>query len=226
MINRLASAIYNDIVGGLRGYHVNHSISLEQLEDDIISTRLAVIKEYSLKGILPIKDLLESINCISVDCKDLNRCACNSTYIGKPQLHFTIPQIMSDIFGSDCIDFIGSTDRELSFTVYTSMRNLKTYTKYRRRAKDKPYVYLDTVPNNDGWIDGYIFNAPYLKEISVVAIFKDPRELENYKCCPTDSQKFSFIDYEVRKRVTSQYIYYYRQMAPSIIPNKQEYTAS
>ena len=83
-IYRLSSAIYNDIVVGLRGYHVNHSISLEQLEDDVVATRLAVIKEYSLKGILPIKDLLESINCISVDCKDLDRCKCNSKYTGTP----------------------------------------------------------------------------------------------------------------------------------------------
>lgn len=228
MINRLASAIYNDIVGGLRGYHVNHSISLEQLEDDVVATRLAVIKEYSLKGILPIKDLLESINCISVDCKDLDRCKCNSKYTGTPQLHFTIPQVMADIFGSDCIDYIGSTDRQLPFIIYTSMRSVQIYTKYRRRAKNKPYVYLDTIPNDQGKVDGYIFNAPYLKEISVVAIFKDPRELENYKCCPTDeaSKRFSFIDQEVRKRVTTQYIQYYRQMAPPIISNKQEYTAS
>ena len=84
MINRLASAIYNDIVGGLRGYHVNHSISIEQLEDDVVSTRIAVIKEYALKGILPVKDLLEAINCIPVDCEDLDRCSCNSSYVGTP----------------------------------------------------------------------------------------------------------------------------------------------
>lgn len=228
MINRLASAIYNDIVGGLRGYHVNHSISIEQLEDDVVSTRIAVIKEYALKGILPIKDLLEAINCIQVDCKDLDRCNCNSSYVGTPQLHFTIPQIMADIFGSDCIDYIGSTDRQLPFTIYTTMRNMQIYSKYKRRAKNKPFVYIDTTPNNEGKIDGFIFNAPYLKEISVVAIFKDPRELDNYKCCPSDeaSKRFSFIDAEVRKRVTSQYIQYYRQLAPPIIPNHQEYTAS
>lgn len=90
-INRLASAVYNDIVGGLRGYHTNQSISIEQLEDDIVQTRLLVIKEYTLKGILPVKDLLESINCIPVDCQDLDRCKCNSDYMGKPELHFTIP---------------------------------------------------------------------------------------------------------------------------------------
>nr|DAR62391.1 MAG TPA: hypothetical protein [Bacteriophage sp.] len=32
-------------------------------------------------------------------------------------------------------------------------------------------------------IDGYIFNAPLLKMISVVAVFKDPRQLEGFGCC-------------------------------------------
>lgn len=228
MINRLASAIYNDIVGGLRGYHTNHSISIEQLEDDIVQARASVIKEFALKGILPVKDLVEAINCIPVDCKDLDRCTCNSDYVGKPQLHFTIPQVMVDAFGIETIDYLGSTDRQQPFIVYTSMTNTQIYSKYRRRGKKKPFVYLDTTPNDQGWIDGYIFNAPYLKEISIVAIFKDPRELESFKCCASDdsSKRFSFIDQEVRKRVTTQYIQYYRQMAMPIIPNKQEYSAS
>jgi len=36
-------------------------------------------------------------------------------------------------------------------------------------------VYLDSAPNEHGMIDGYIFNAPLLKMISIVAVFKDPR---------------------------------------------------
>lgn len=227
VINRLASAIYNDIVGGLRGYHSNPSISIQQLEDDVIQTRISVAKEYALKGILPVKDMLEAINCIPVDCKDLDRCNCNSTYVGKPQLHFTIPQLMLDCFGTETVSYIGSTDRQNPFIVYQTMPIASIYSKYRRRAQNKPFVYLDTVPNNFGWIDGYIFNAPFIKEISVVAIFKDPRELENFKCCPTDdaSQSFGILDDEVRKRITSRYIQYYRQSAMPIIPNKQEYSA-
>lgn len=192
-----------------------------------MQTRLLVIKEYSLKGILPVKDLLESVNCIPVDCKDLDRCRCNSDYMGKPEMHFTIPQIMADTLGVESIKYIGSTDRKQPFTVYTSgLNNVDIYYKYRRRAKNKPYVYLDTVPNVDGMLDGYIFKAPFLKEISVVGIFKDPRDLENYRCCGNDDKKFSFIDEDVKQRVTKNYVQYYRQLAPPVIPNKQEYSAS
>ena len=52
---KLASAIYNDVVSGLRGIHSGPTMSLEQLEDDIVDERLQIIKEYSLKGILRLK---------------------------------------------------------------------------------------------------------------------------------------------------------------------------
>ena len=66
-IEKLASAIRNDVVSGLRGYHNNLSMSMEQLEQDIVDERLLILKEYQLKGILPTKDLYISINCIPVD---------------------------------------------------------------------------------------------------------------------------------------------------------------
>jgi hypothetical protein len=39
-IDKLVSAVHNDIVSGLRGYHTNLSLSDEQLADDIIDERL------------------------------------------------------------------------------------------------------------------------------------------------------------------------------------------
>ena len=75
-IEKLASAIRNDVVSGLRGYHNNLSMSMEQLGQDIVDERLLILKEYQLKGILPTKDLYISINCIPVDCKSINKCSC------------------------------------------------------------------------------------------------------------------------------------------------------
>jgi hypothetical protein len=43
------------------------------------------------------------------------------------------------------------------------------------RGKDKPYVYIDTTPNENNMYDAFVFNAPLLKRLSVVAIFKDLR---------------------------------------------------
>lgn len=225
--SKLASAIRNDVVSGLQGYHSNPSMSLEQLEDDIVDMRLFLIQEYKQKGILPWKDLMFSINCIKVDCKDLDRCnICgkDSTDIETtPVAHFEIPQLVTDL-GVDPIDFIGSTDRQIRFNYYTTNR-WRTYQKYRKRAKCKPYVYIDTTPNENGMYDGFIFNAPLIKYISVVGIFKDPRQLSQYQCCNTDNDidNMSFLNTEIKQRLTQQKITYYRSAAKMPRPNDQRY---
>lgn len=220
-IEKLASAIKNDLVSGLRGYHNTMSLSLEQLEDEIVEERLQLIKEYSLKGVLPINDLLLAINCIEIDCKDLDRCPCKQ--FGDPVAHFEIPQIMND-FGSEAINYIGSTDRQLPFIVYYSQPlAFSYYHKYRKRGKNKPVVYLDSTPNEHGMIDGYIFNAPLLKMISVVAIFKDPRQLDSFGCCQENSDdNLNFLTSEIKERLTKKKLYYYRQLAAPITPNTQQ----
>ncbi|MBQ5475214.1 MAG: hypothetical protein IIT65_11080 [Lachnospiraceae bacterium] len=44
-VEEIASAIYNNIEAGLVGIHANPTISLEQLEDEVVATREAVIFE-------------------------------------------------------------------------------------------------------------------------------------------------------------------------------------
>ena len=223
-ISKLASAIINDVYSGLAGLHHNISMSVEQVEDEIIQMRLQIIKEYQLKGILPIKDLLLQINCIPVDCKDLERCPICKPGIKTPNAHFEIPQIIND-FGASAIAYIGSVDRMNSFSVYINSNFTNLYQKYRKRGKDKPYVYIDPAPNENNMLDGYIFNAPLLKQISVVAIFKDPRQLDDYGCCSDldDIQNMTFIDTEVKDRLTKQKITYYRQLHMPNLPNDQKY---
>ena len=221
-IEKLASAIRNDIVAGLRGYHANFSMSIEQLCQDIVDERLQILKEYSLKGILPVKDLYVSINCITVDCKSIERCSCRAENVDPPIAHFEIPQVLND-YGDLAIDYIGSTDRQVPFVFYTSSTAFR-YHKYRKRGKNKPYVWIDTTPNENGMYDCFIFNAPLLNTLSITAIFKDLRQLENYSCCmDMQDTNMSFIDNEIKKRLTAKKIQYYRQLAAPLTPNDQSY---
>lgn len=223
-IEKLASAIRNDVIAGLRGYHTNLSMSMEQLCQDIVDERLQILKEYSLKGILPVKDLYLSINCIPIDCKSIERCRCFTKDICSepPIAHFEIPQILGD-YGDLSIDYIGSTDRQLPFVFYTSSTSFR-YHKYRKRGKNKPYVWIDTTPNENGMYDCFVFNAPLLSNISITAIFKDLRQLENYSCCvDMQDDNISFINNEIKKRLTEKKIRYYRALAPSNVPNDQQY---
>lgn len=221
-LDKLASAIRNDILGGLRGYHSNLSMSLDQLKDDIIDERLQIIKEYSLKGIIPGKDLYLSINCIPVDCENIERCNCKEIECGTPTAHFEIPQIVND-YGEQSIDYIGSVDRQNPFIYYTSSSAFK-YHKYRKRGKNKPYVWIDTTPNKNGMLDCFVFNAPLLNQVSVSAIFKDIRQLDQYDCC-TENQddNMSFINNEIKKRLVYKKLMFYRQYSPANLPNDQSY---
>lgn len=235
---RLADAIYNDIVSGLRGYHQNPSLSIEQLEQDVIDMRLLIIKEYMMQGILPIQDLLVSLNCIPVDCQSLDKCPCNKNTCGRdPVAHFEIPQLLFDYGLKKAIYYIGSTDKQHPFIVYTKPFDIiSTIQKYRKRGKRKPWVFIDVTPNSNGMLDCYIFGAPLIKEVSIIGIFKDPRQLEEFQCKCKDGisgedvstqadSAYNFLDPLIKERLTKQKLYYYRQMAAPLMPNDQRMAA-
>lgn len=222
-VSKLASQVFNNVNSGLQGFRTNDSMSLELLEDSVVQERLQVIKEYSLKGILPVKDLYISINCIPVDCKDIERCRCGMTDdCSTPTAHFEIPQIVND-YGALSIDYIGSSDRQNPF-LYSTSSTVFRYRKYRKRGKNKPFVWVDTTPNENGMYDCFVFNAPLLSNVSVSAIFKDLRQLEGYGCCDSSSDdNFSFLDNEVVRRLTQKMINWYRAYRDPVGPNDQSY---
>lgn len=225
-IEKLASQIRNDVVSGLRGYHSNLSLNIQQLEDEVVACRLAILKEYLLKGVFPIKDLLMSINCVEVDCKSLERCSCasNGNYSGIS--HFEIPQVITD-YGKQAINYIGSIDRQNKFTIITSLSELENK-KYRKRGQNKPYVWIDFAPNSNGMLDCFLFNAPFVTQVSVVGVFKDPRQLNRFSCCTTSELEGSdtnnsFIDKLIKDQLTKEKLRYYRELQPRNLPNDQQY---
>lgn len=227
-IEKLASQIRNDVVSGLRGYHQNLSMNMDQLADEIVACRLEILHQYFLKGQFPIKDLLISINCVDVDCKSLERCKCGKINEGDTiTAHFEIPQLIS-YYGKQAIEYIGSTDRQNKFTIITSLSEFKNK-KYRKRISKKPYVWIDYSPNENGMLDCFLFNAPFLKQVSITAVFKDPRQLNQYRCCNLDELNgpdvnTSFVDQLVKDKLTKEKLYYYRQAQAPLKPNTQEYT--
>lgn len=228
-LDKLASQIKNDILSGLGGYHSNLGLNIEQLKDECVNTRLLIIKEQYLKGILPIKDLLIAINCVDVDCESLERCRCKESIDDTLVAHFQIPQLIYD-FGKQAIEYIGSTDRKNPFQIVTSLAELETR-KYRKRGRNKPYVWIDLAPNNDGMLDCFIFNAPLIKQVSVIGLFKDPRQVERYHCCKQSDEdiltgaddNMSYLTQLVKERLTAEKIKYYRQLAMPPKPNNQTY---
>jgi hypothetical protein len=57
-------------------------------------------------------------------------------------------------------------------------------------------------------IDGYIFNAPLVKMISVVAIFLDPRQLAQFSCCADEDvvTDCGLISNDIIHRLSQKYM--------------------
>lgn len=219
MVTKLASAIYNDIVGGLAGYTSTPAISLEQLEDEIVEERLLIIKEYATRNLLPKSDLYMSINCIPVDCKSLDKCPCKKENFSEPIAHFEIPQIINGL-SDGAIEFVGTVDKQIKFKVYTS--TAYQYHQYLRRGANKPFVYIEPTPNENNKYDGWIFNLPLIEVISVIGVFKDPRQVSEYDCCAGyDLENYTFISTEIKKRLIEKKIRYYRSLIPQVTNNNQ-----
>lgn len=222
-VNQIASAIINDLFSGnLVSLSNRAMISQEQIEDECIETRCAIIKDWYLKNMLNLGDMMVAINCVEVDCKDQNKCSCMSSLANaKMAKHFEIPQLMPGL-GVDALAFVGSTDRSHAFKVYYNLEAIKYqqhYQKYRKRPDNKPFVYIEKTPNENGMYDCWIFDAPFIQYIAVIGIFKDPRQLEKYNCCDDiDYLEMGAISNEIKNRILQKKIQLYRTSAPPAAP--------
>lgn len=213
-VTRLASAIQNQVLSGLSGYNSTLSIPMAQLEDEVVQEYLVLLKKYSLKNMLPKKDLLVELNCIEIDCKSLSNCCESLDFLNDATAHFEIPPIVND-FGDSSIEYIGSINKQKRFTVYTNL-NFKHH-KFKLRGNTKPYVFVNTSVNQNGLLDCYLFNAPFLERVSIIAVFKDPRQVEAYMrdngCCEwSNPDTQTWLDQEIIQSLTNKYLKYFRQM--------------
>ena len=222
-VNQIASAIINDLFSGnLVSLSNRAMISQEQIEDECIEARCAIIKDWYLKNMLNLGDMMVAINCVEVDCKDQNKCSCMSSLANaKMAKHFEIPQLMPGL-GVDALAFVGSTDRSHAFKIYYNLEAIKYqqhYQKYRKRPNNKPFVYIEKTPNENGMYDCWIFDAPFIQYIAVIGIFKDPRQLEKYNCCnDIDYLEMGAISNEIKNRILQKKIQLYRTSAPPAAP--------
>jgi hypothetical protein len=222
LLEQLVSQVQNNVVAGAKGITINQSFSLKQIENELISEYLTVMREYTIKGILPKQDFYRKLSCVETYCGKMEECCEDNTnikgYNSTDVLKFDIPELITD-FGTDAVAFVGSADLQTSFSVYFSSNSANAH-KFKMRGSDRPFVYIEPATLNDGMITGYLYGAPLTKIITVIAMFKDPRKLAEYDCCPKETDfANSFVATEVVKRLTEKYLRYYRQFATPITPS-------
>lgn len=222
-IEQLSSVIYNNVVSGIDGNHIDRKFSMAQIEDDIINERLSIIKEYSLKGLLPAADLMIKINCVELDDQPINRINEFEAFDGYYIKHFEIPQI-AYVYDKESIGYAGTIDGRNSFSIYTD-RHAWINHRNKRFLKQRSHVFIDMATNFNNKYDGWVISKDIIPEemlLSVIAIWKDPRDLIEYQCCKDEEIcNWSFISTEIIKRMTEKYLRYYRmlyqQPTPSVV---------
>lgn len=218
-INREASAVINDLLGGLENYSSTLNFSIEQIEDELVEERRGCILKYYKQNMLPLQELAISLRCVSTDCETLDRCCASSEY-QQPQLHFEIPPIV-DI--PEAVVYVGSTDLQVPLKVYTNPALIKMH-KYKIRGSKKPFVFIDTNLNSKGRMDCFVFNAPMLERLTFTGIFRDLRQVEEYMkengCCSFDEvYSPTFIDTEAKAQLLNKKFKYYRAVPYQPAPN-------
>ena len=229
-LDKIVSSIYNDLQSGLAGFNANPTISFLQLEDEVTEKRQGVILDLFAKNLLKLEDLAVSLNCIEVGCENMVRCekcddcdSCTPKPLAvKNQAHFEIPQLLMAA-GEGAVIYVGSADGQHPYRVYYSLESTKA-NQYRRRGNKEPYVYIDPTPNANQMHDCWIFNAPFVKQIKVSAVFKDLRQLEEFSCCRDfEYMDFGIISDEVKNRVKQDKFAFYRQNLSQPYPTNTTY---
>lgn len=142
----------------------------------------------------------------------MNQCPCKGLP-GKITQHFEVPQLLQGIGGAALL-FVGSTDKMISYKIYYDIKSLN-YQKYRKRPIDEPYVYIDRSLNKNGMHDVWLFNAPFVKYVTVVGLFRDPRQLEQFSCCDSNEYlEMGSISSELIRRILAKKVALYRVSLP------------
>ena len=84
-----------------------------------------------------------------------------------------------------------------------------TRRKHRRSTSNRPFVYVDPIPNENNLLDCYVMGAPGLTEVSIVGMWKDVRQLEEVdEDYDEDFDSMSAAQNDVIKRLTEKYMRY------------------
>jgi hypothetical protein len=220
-INQLASAIDNNVRTGLKGV-TNYSYSMEQLEAEVVIERVRILATRAKQPVFRIDGFTQEINEVPVNIAPLAK-----TKITIPgaisRLHFRIPALVN-VLQEDAIEYIGPVKREgMGWRVYFGADHVLH--KHRPATGKRPYIYIDPVVGEDGFVDGWLLNITgTVTQIAISAVFANPEDilsfgLQNeqdvYLPVPED------VAEEIIRRLSNKYLQYYRQYQAQIQINDQ-----
>lgn len=225
-LNEITSSIRNRIADGLSGNISNQAFSLEQLEEEVDLQRADIINKYIISGNkMNINYIFQTIDLLPVKCLSLSDnvpCGFSVPSSGAPSVK--LPPIMATIDDS-AIEFFGLSNKQTEFIVYFDTDSISNH-KYRQKTNSKPFIWVDTTMDENGFMTAYLLNAgPYsnIKYLSIRAIFEHPSRVNVNDPAYGDKEYPApgHIQNAIIDALTEKYVRYYRQMNIAPLPNIQ-----
>jgi len=218
-LNEIVATVRNNISDGLSGLVGNYSYSIEQLAEEVVLMRAKLLVSRLMRGKVQLKYYYQTIDYVMLKPQDIS--GVDHMPSGKKSLGFIIPSILSSINDDSEIVMVYTLDRERRFKVYRTIAYRDH--KYRIKTKRSPFVYLDTSPDGDGMISGYLMNTgryESIRSLVVQGVFSNPMDVKGMTAdvefpCPLEMQN------DIISAMTSQYVIYYRQLNVPPLPNTQ-----
>lgn len=149
----------------------SETISIRQIESWIASYRALLIKQAYEKSYYTSPQLIQSLNCISLNQVDKAEC-CDIGITSCTVLKSAVvmPKVTRSNTGGDLITFVGAIDGK-PFQLLSEQRAY--WYQWRPWVFNDTYAYLK---NNYM----YIINNPGLEKFTLRAVFEDPMDIVNY----------------------------------------------
>ena len=224
-LNEITSTIRNKVADALSGNISNQAFSIKQLEEEVDIERAAYIQSYVDTGrkINP-KYLYQTIDMLKLTCLDLaQNVPCGF------ETHFDVPAVkippIASTFDDSAVEYFGLMNKQEKFIVYYDTDDMIQH-KYRQKTKKRPFIWIDTTPDEQGDMTSFFMNAgkySNLQYMSIRAIFEHPTRVG------ANSAGFGDMEYPapghiqkvIIKNITEEYIRYFRKLNIEPLPNTQ-----
>jgi hypothetical protein len=211
LLEQITSTIANNIASGLEGMS-SFDYSLQQLEDDVWSTRLALLQESALAGQAHPSSWAQRLEVTLTEINKETLPDVGPMY--RRALRFSLP-VPAMVFQDKSLIYIGTPNNGQAFKVYTDQGF--RYHRFNRITAARPFVWLDISSRfrsaDQEKVYGYIFQpeARVLSKLACECVFEHAGQLTGLTAPNEPFPAPGTVITKLINLVTERYLRYYQR---------------
>ena len=222
--NQIASTIRNRVADGLSGNISNQAFSIQQLMDEVDTTRAKLVNTMSKSGLVDPNYLMQPIDTLPIEMlPTIDAC---TAYAGPcSEIPGVIVPKLMPLFGGKGIQYLGRTNMQEAIAVYYDYEDIRNH-RVRIRTKNRPFGLVDVSTGADNMHRIYLFNLgkySSLEYLKMRAVFEHPGRV-SFLDPTSDTKEYpapGHIQDAIMDALTEKYVRYFRQLNVPITTNTQ-----